>query len=40
MRGGHRVSAQRVIRQVYEAIESGDDVESLCNLEEEIGLAD
>jgi len=30
MRDGYRASA-RVIRQVYEAIESGDDVESLCN---------
>jgi len=30
-RGRHRVSAQRLIRQVYEAIESTDDVESVCH---------
>ena len=30
-RGGHRASAQHVIRQVYKAIESEDDIESVCN---------
>ena len=30
-RGGHRASAQRTIRQVYEAIESTDDVGTVCD---------
>ena len=39
MRGGHRASAQRIIRQVYEAIESTDGVESVCSKLEQCKLA-
>lgn len=39
MRGGHRSSAQRVIRQVYEAIESTDGVEAVCSKLEQYKVA-
>lgn len=35
MRGGHRASAQHIIHQIYEAIESTDDVELVCNKQEQ-----
>lgn len=39
MRGGHRASAQRIIRQIYKAIESTDDAESVCHKLEQYKVA-